>query len=196
MAGKADDTRDHILVAAWELVRSRGAAAVTMKDVAAGAGVSRQLVYMHFGDRAGLLVAMARSHDETSGFIERVAATRTLPPAEGLEALLHAWFAYVPEILPVAGALQAAAATGDDAALAWRDRMEDLRNAFRVALARVSRDERLRPGWSVDAAADWVWMRSHLSSWQQLVEERGWSRRRYVDRAVRSILEELLVPGS
>jgi AcrR family transcriptional regulator len=192
VAVQAAETRTRILAAAWRLVLARGAAGVTMRDVAASAGVSRQLVYIHFGDRAGLLVAMARHHDEQSGFIERVAATRALPPVEALEALLRTWFDYVPEILPVAAELQAAAAGGDEAAAAWSDRMGDLRQAFRIALARLRREGRLARGWTVDAAADWVWMRSHLSGWQQLVNERGWPPRRYVERTVRSILAELV----
>jgi AcrR family transcriptional regulator len=196
MAVRADVTRARILESAWDLVRDRGAAAVTMQDVAAASGVTRQLVYVHFGDRAGLLVAMARHHDEHSGFRERVAATRKLGPAEGLEALLREWWSYVPDILPVAAALQAAAETSEDAAEAWRDRMDDLREAFRIALARLRRDGQLAPGWSVEAAADWVWARSHLSGWQQLVGERGWRPERYVDRSVRSILAELVPPDA
>ncbi|MET0511726.1 MAG: TetR/AcrR family transcriptional regulator [Thermoleophilaceae bacterium] len=195
MAVAAADTQGRILESAWGLVRTRGAAVVTMRDVAEAAGVSRQLVYIHFGDRAGLLLAMARHHDERSGFRARVADTRSLPPAEGLEALLREWFAYIPEILPVAAALQAAAAGGDPAAAAWGDRMDDLRAAFRVALARLRRGGRLNTAWTVEAAADWVWSRSHLSAWQQLVGERGWSTGRFVERSVRSILSELVVPA-
>jgi AcrR family transcriptional regulator len=194
MAVRADVTRARILETAWALVLARGAAEVTMQDVAAASGVTRQLVYVHFGDRAGLLVAMTRHHDERSGFRERVAATRRLAPAEGFEALLREWWRYVPDILPVAAALQVAAETSEDAAEAWRDRMDDLRNAFRIALARLRRDGRLAPGWSVEAAADWVWARSHMSGWQQLVGERGWRPERYVDRSVRSILAELVLP--
>jgi hypothetical protein len=37
-------------------------------------------------------------------------------------------------------------------------------------------------------------MRSHLSGWQQLVNERGWTPKRYVERSVRSILAELVIP--
>ena len=52
---------------------SPGFAWETPQDVARAAGVSRQAVYLHFGSRAGLLVAMARHHDRTSGFAERAA---------------------------------------------------------------------------------------------------------------------------
>ena len=61
---------------------------MTVADIAAASGVSRQLVYHHFESRAGLLVAMARHHDAASGFRERLVATRELAPVEGLEAVL------------------------------------------------------------------------------------------------------------
>jgi hypothetical protein len=63
-------------------------------------------------------------------------------------------------------------------------------------VARLRRDALLARGWTVDAAADWVWMRSHLSGWQQMVGERGWAPERYVERTVRSILAELVVPAA
>jgi AcrR family transcriptional regulator len=80
------DTRARILEAAWERVRDGGSAAVSVKDIAAEARVSRQLVYFHYGNRAGLLTAMVRHRDETSGFRRRAAATRELPPVEALDA--------------------------------------------------------------------------------------------------------------
>jgi AcrR family transcriptional regulator len=66
------DTRSRILETAWKLVRDRGTNGVTIAEIAAAAGVSRQLIYFHFQNRAGLLVAMARHHDVRSGFVERV----------------------------------------------------------------------------------------------------------------------------
>ena len=169
---------------------------VTVAEVAAAAGVSRQLVYFHFENRAGLLAAMARHHDLESGFVGRVAECGTLEAVEGLEALLRAWLGYVPEILPVARALEAAEITGEEGGAAWRDRMGSLRGVFRDAIERVGREGRLADGWTVEGAADWVWARSHLEGWQQLVEECGWSSEEYEERVVRSILAEVLAPGS
>jgi AcrR family transcriptional regulator len=171
------DTQSRILEAAWALVRERGAGAVRIGEIAAAAGVSRQLVYFHFENRAGLLLAMARHHDVESGFVDR------------------AWYGYIPGILPVARALEAAVVTGDDGGAAWLDRMEDLWEAFRVAVGRVARDGRLAEGWSVEGATDWVWARSHLTAWQHLVGERGWSPDDYEERSVRSIMAEVLAPG-
>lgn len=183
--------RATILEAAWELVRARGTAAVRMADVAARAGVSRQLVYVYFDSRAGLLTAMARHHDARSGFAARVAAAHALEPRAGLEAVLRAWLAYLPEILPVARALEAAAGDGAVGAGAWEDRMADLRAQFRTAVDRLSEAGGLAAGWSAAAAADWIWERTHVAGWQHLVVERGWAPAAYVERCVASVLAEI-----
>lgn len=109
---------------------------------------------------------------------------------------MRAWLGYVPEIVPVARALEAAEISGEEGGVAWRDRMEALRGAFRVAVERVAQDGWLAEGWTVETAADWVWARSHLETWQHLVAERGWSPEDYEERSVRSILAEVLAPGS
>jgi len=184
------NARAHILDTAWGLVAERGVQAVTVADIAAASGVSRQLVYHHFESRAGLLVAMARHHDGASGFRTRLVATRELAPVEGLEGALRLWLDYVPEILPVARALEAAVIAGDEGGAAWRDRMDDIHEAFRLALARVDEAGRLAPGWTVDTAADWVYARSHVSTWQHLVADRGWPAADYVERTIGSIMAE------
>jgi AcrR family transcriptional regulator len=186
------NARAHILETAWRLVGERGVQAVTVADIAAASGVSRQLVYHHFDSRAGLLVAMARHHDGASGFRGRFVASRELAPVEGLETLLRLWLQYVPQILPVARALEAAVITGDEGGAAWRDRMDDIREAFRLAVERVDGDGRLAPGWTVDTAADWIYARSHVSNWQHVVVDRGWPVSDYVERTIGSIMAEVV----
>ncbi|HET9738699.1 MAG TPA: hypothetical protein VFP78_11325 [Solirubrobacteraceae bacterium] len=105
----------------------------------------------------------------------------------GLEHLLRARCAYVPEIVPVARALEAALVSGDDRGTAWRDRMDELNQIVRAAVARL----RLADGWTVDDATDWVWSRIQPTTWQHLVGEREWSAERYTDRTVGSLLQEL-----
>ena len=194
MAGTRTDTRARILDAAWGLVRERGIDAVTVADIAAATGVSRQLLYVHFENRAGLLKAMARRHDAGSGFAGRATEAGSLPPVEALERLLRLWFAYLPEILPVARALEAAAINGDEGGLAWRDRMGDLRELFSAAVDRVDRAGRLADGWTTPEAADWVWARAQPATFSHLVVDRGWPADAYTDRAVGSILSEVVSP--
>ena len=106
---------------------------------------------------------MARDHDRRSGFAARVAAASELPPAEGLERLLREWLAYVPEILPVARALEAASITGEDGGEAWRDRMDDLREQFALAVGRVAAAGRLAPGWTEETRDGLGLVACHLS---------------------------------
>jgi AcrR family transcriptional regulator len=187
------ETRSRILEAAWGLVgERRTTVGVTIAEIAAAAGVSRQLVYFHFENRAGLLAAMARHHDAQSGFAGRVAECEALPPEERIEALLRAWIGYVPEILPVARALEAAEITGEEGGAAWRDRMDSLRDVFRIAVERLAGEGRLGQGWTVESAADWIWARGHLETWQHLVVERGWTSEDFEERTIRSILAEVL----
>jgi len=188
------DTRARILDTAWGLVRERGVGAVTVAEIAAATGVSRQLLYVYFENRAGLLVAMARRHDVRSGFAGRAAEAGSLPPVEALERLLRLWFAYLPEILPVARALEAAAINDDEGGVAWRDRMGDLRELFAAAMARIDGDGRLAEGWTVPAATDWVWARAQPSTFQHLVGDRAWPPGDYTERAVRSVLSEVVGP--
>jgi len=194
MAVTSRDTRARILDTAWGLVRERGVGAVTLADIAAATGVSRQLLYVHFENRAGLLVAMARRHDVRSGFAARAAEAGSLPPVAALERLLRLWFAYLPEILPVARALEAAAVSGDEGGVAWRDRMGDLRELFAAAVARVEGDGRLAEGWTVPAATDWVWARAQPATFQHLVGDRAWPAEDYTERVVRSVLSEVVGP--
>jgi AcrR family transcriptional regulator len=189
------NARAHILETAWRLVGERGVQAVTVADIATASGVSRQLVYHHFESRAGLLVAMTHHHDAASGFRKRLVATRELQPLEGFAAGLRLWLGYVPEVLQVARALEAALIAGDEGGAAWRDRMGDIHEAFRLAVARVEEDGRLAPGWTVETAADWVYARSHVSTWQHLVVDRAWPADDYVERTVASIMAEVVAPA-
>jgi AcrR family transcriptional regulator len=188
------ETRARILDAAWRLAAGGGPGAVSVKDVAATAGVSRQLVYFHYQNRAGLLVAMARHRDAVSGFRRRVAVSRTLPPVEALAAFLREWCGYLPEILPVARALEAAYITGDDGAEAWQDRMSALREACRMALDRVAAAGYLATGWTTDSAADWAWAHMQPSAWAHLVGVRGWDPADFTERTVASLLTQLTRP--
>ncbi len=195
MATAGADTRSRILETAWKLVGERGINEVTLAEIASAAGVSRQLLYFHFGNRAGLLVAMTRHHDRSSGFITRVVATRSLEPVAGLEAVLREWFEYIPQIAPLARALEAAAIKGEEGGAAWHDRMGDLREAFRIAVDRVARDGGLGRGWTPESATEWIWARSHPGLYEYLVEQSGWPLKQFVRRLVRSIMAEVVAPA-
>jgi AcrR family transcriptional regulator len=188
---EGEPTRERILSAAWRVARERGSVEFTLAEIAAQAGVSRQALYLHFDNRAGLLVEMARRIDHGSGFVTRVAATRKLPALKGFRQVLRLWYDHLAEILPVARALEAAAITGAEGSTAYHDRMRAWRETLRISVAALADGGHLRREWTVDHATDWVWMRTQPANYEYLVSHRHWPAATATQRLIRSILAEL-----
>ena len=183
------NARAHILDTAWRLVGERGVQAVTVADIAAASGVSRQLVYHHFESRAGLLVAMTRHHDAASGFRKRLVATRDLEPVEGFEAGLTT----------VAGLRARGPPRGPRA----RGRAHRRRRGRR-GLARphgrhprgLPPRRRARPGAGRTSRRGRLGLRAPTSPrGSSLVADRGWPAGDYVERTVASIMAEVVAPA-
>lgn len=192
----SSDTRNRILDAARVLITERGDAAITLVDVAARAGLSRQTLYLLFGSRAGLLLAMVDRIDAGAEGPRRLAMLReTLPPREAFAPYVRAWLGYLQVVYPVAHALAAAAATGDaEARGAWESRMQRLRGGF-LQLTRALREAgALRPEWTPERAADWTYAATHVERWHHLVSESGWTAQETADRIVQSLIDDLIVP--
>ncbi|MFI1582737.1 TetR/AcrR family transcriptional regulator [Embleya sp. NPDC020630] len=102
--------REQLLDTAAAIVRSRGADGLTLVTLAEAAGVSRPIVYDHFGTRPGLLLALYRRLDER----HRASVTRALrdavPVAEEVARVIGAaYFACatdMPELNAVSAALK------------------------------------------------------------------------------------------
>ena len=190
--GRTTDTRISLLEAAWQLVGERGVGGVTLAEIAATAGVTRQSVYLHFGSRAGLLIEMVRHRDRTSATVRRMlAAAEEAHTESGFSRFTRLWFRHVAAILPVARAIEAASASDADAAAAWQDRMGSLRAVLSGIIERLANSGRLDSGWTRDEATDWLWSRAHIDVWHQLVVERHWNPNNLVNRVTGSLWQEL-----
>ena len=188
------ETSDAILDAAWELFTS-GRADPGMAEIARAAGVSRQSVYLAFGARAGLLVAMARRADSRSEHSKRMAeiASDPAPTPETLLAFMRAWLLHLPEIFPVGRILVAAATTDADAATVLRDRMDrGLHSKYLAILCPLAAQKRLRKGISAEEAADMIWSLTHLDAWRHLVVERGWTPAQFRESRIEIVRRSLL----
>lgn len=196
-AVEAPDTRSRILECAWALIAARGDAALSLVDVAREAGVSRQTLYLLFGSRAGLLLALVEHMDARSNTMPRLfEARRAVGPDEAFEPYVRTWFEYLPKVFPVARALAAAAASGDaEARAAFDSRMKMLRGGFLQMTRALHEAGALRPGWTPATAADWLFGMTHVDMWQHLVVESGWKPREAIDRVVAALRETLLVRG-
>ena len=141
-------TKSRILDVTWNLLES-GDKAVRMSDIAKAAGISRQALYLHFPSRAELLVATTRHIDAVKNVDRRLALSRSASSGiERLHAFIEAWGGYIPEIHGISVALSAMRDSDTEAAVAWDDRMQAVRQGCE------SRRARDRQGWMSERRAD------------------------------------------
>jgi AcrR family transcriptional regulator len=172
----SEETRKKILEAAWALFAERGEVGVSQVEIAQATGVSRQTLFLAFGDRAGLLRAMLQHKDTLSDHAQRLGFAGGLPPSdpESLLASVQAWLDYLPIIYPVGILLDAAALTDPAARAAWDDRMKGALLAGWRARAKAAHAAGNLQG-NPDRVAEEIWALCHPSAWRLLVAECGWS---------------------
>src|SRR5262249_59462689 len=85
----AAKTRRALLDAAADLLDAGGPEAVTLREVGARAGVSRNAPYRHFADKEGLLTAVAvESWDRLADALKAIGATDSAPSTRLRQALM------------------------------------------------------------------------------------------------------------
>ena len=185
-------TRNRILRATWELIVERGSQ-MKLSDVASRASVSRQAVYLHFGDRAALLVALVTHMDDTLDLRGSLAAVQGAQDGAALlEAAMLLNTTFWGQVAPVARVLEAAQHTDEALGTAWRDRMKRRRAAFRAMVETLHRRGELADGWTIDDAAATLYAVAHFDTWRELVDELGWSDDHYVQSMTRLLQRALL----
>src|SRR4051812_4669778 len=131
-------SRDRVLEAAVRLIRKRGDAKVTMAQIAKAAHLSRQAVYLHFADRADLMLALARHVNESLGLpaeIQRMMNTQT--GMGMIEAFVSMQARGNPEVWAVARAIDAVRRTDAAAARAWQSRLKSRLEGCRAIISRL-----------------------------------------------------------
>ncbi len=186
------ETRDHILKVSWELISEHGST-LKLTEVAGAADVSRQALYLHFGDRAGLVLALVRYMDETLDLGSKLAHVLAAPNgSELLERAMRLNARFWSAVFPVARILEAT--QNDDPALgaAWRDRMKARQEIFAAVIARISDMGELSPDWNIEEAAALLYTTLQLNNWQELTRHLGWTEDRYVAAMTRLLRRALL----
>ncbi|MDB5325289.1 MAG: TetR family transcriptional regulator [Phycisphaerales bacterium] len=181
MSSEESETRKKLLSAAWALMEQRRGKDVRMQDVAKRAKVSRQAVYLHFRNRADLLIATTRHIDQVSDLDGRVASYKAA--ATGLAAMdlyIAFWGNYLPVIYNMAKALLAEYDTDADAAAAWDDRMRALRSGCQETIERIAGEGKLSANWTIKTAADFFWSLLSVHHWELLTKTCGWSTEAYI----------------
>jgi AcrR family transcriptional regulator len=185
-------SRTRILDSALTLIESRGGADVTMAEIARAAEVSRQAIYLHFADRADLLLAVVRHVDERRGLpaelrkiVDAPSGTASLEEMVSLQARMN------PRVWAVARALDAVRRRDPEVERSWQDRLANRLRGCREIVGRLAREGSLRPGLGEREAADLLWSITSLRSWEDLVLERGWTAEQYRRRVTVLLVETL-----
>ncbi len=185
-------TRSRILDATWKLVAEQGAR-FKLSEVANQASVSRQAVYLHFGDRVGLLVSLVQHMDDNLDLSQSLAGVHAAADGKSLiEAAMRLNTTFWAQVLPIAQVLESAQHDDDALGAAWRDRMRFRRGAFRSMVATLAERGELDSGWTIEDAGETLYGVAHFDTWRELVVELGWSDDHYVESMTRLLGRALL----
>jgi AcrR family transcriptional regulator len=188
-------TRERILETARRLVERDNGSAPNMSELAREVGISRQALYLHFPERASLLLALVANVDQEE---DLEAGVGGIDAAPGAAAQIRAWAQMQswrnPRIAPFARALDQARHSDEAVSKAWRNRTD---NRMRGAVAIVTRlrDEgRLHSSWTIEEAATLLWELTSFRVWDDLVNESRLAPDRYVEIVTATSLSALANP--
>lgn len=187
-------TRERILEAVLTAFVEGDADVLNVAAVARRAGVSRQAVYLHFPNRSALGVAAVRWLDEREDVMGAVAPifAATTP-----EAMLAAYADFLgdfnPRIASVARMAYRLRAHPEIEA-AWQDRLRARRGGTGMVAQRLADAGRLRAPFTAKTAGDWLAAMASVLLWEELTQDLGWSRKRYVEH-LRATFQATLLTG-
>jgi len=167
-----------------------------MSDIAKAAGISRQALYLHFPNRAELLVATTRHIDVVKNVDARLERSRSATSGvERLHAFIEGWGRYIPQIHGMSVALRAMRSTDKEAAAAWNDRMKAVRHGCEAAVQAISQDGSLTRDLTEEAATDLLWTLLSVENWERLVRDCGWTQSAY-EKTIKQTAEAALLSQS
>jgi AcrR family transcriptional regulator len=183
-----------VLNLAREITETQGAAP-TMSALARAAGISRQAVYLHFPDRAQLLLALVVHVDDNEQF--QVGAAAVFQAADGAASIrawanLEAW--RNPKIAAAARALDGTRHTDPAASAAWADRTGNRMRAAIFIAERLRAEGRLDRTWTTTEAAALLWELTSFRVWDDLVNDAQLAPDRYIEIITAAALSALGAP--
>lgn len=174
------ETRTRILEVSWKLVSESGSG-LKLSEVAQRAAVSRQAIYLHFGDRNGLLLALVGYMDQTLELGEALAYVHAAPTgAELLERAMRLNTEFWTAVFPIARVLDAAQYDDEALGAAWRDRLEFRQMTFGSMIRQLADNGELSEIWTVEDASEMLYAVAHFDTWRELTRQLGWTDDHYV----------------
>src|SRR5579872_2522838 len=175
-------TRNRILDAARASILEAGYRATTIAGIAGRAGVNVDTVYELVGRKGVILrelIEQAISGTDHAVVAEErdyvKAVQAEADPAAKLRIYARAVAAIQQRMAPLFAALREASTTDPEAAEVWRQISERRAANMRKLVRDVTAAGGLRPGLSLEQAADAIWAMNSSEFYLLLTAERGWS---------------------
>jgi len=183
---QALSTRRSILDAALRLFLKRGYGATTMPQIARSAGIALDTVYASVGKKPKLfrlLVETAISGVDAAVPAEEREYVRAIRAERDTVAKLRIYCSALREIqqrlAPVFRVLRAAAPMDRELARLWKEISQRRARNMRLFAEDLAATGQLRPGLTIEDVADTIWSMNSPEFYLLLVEERGWTARRF-----------------
>ena len=187
------ETRQSILDATWKLVVESRTASFSLSDVAKAAGVSRQAVYLHFGSRAGLLLALAQYVEDKLDIDGKLDATiEASSPLSRARRFISLTTRFAGETHEVALVMERERDRDPEVAAAFEERTQRRLALLQDIFFHLELDGTLSPAWSVDHAADAIWACGSPTVYELMVVARKWSPAEF-ERYVLATFQMMLV---
>jgi len=185
-------TRERILERARELVQTSEGEPLNMSATAAAAGISRQALYLHFPDRASVLLALVEHTDEREDLAAGLAKVQAAPTGTAkLRTYLEMQAWRNPRIAPLARALDAARRADPASEEAWRNRNQGRMIGATMLAQALQADGLIHDSWQLEEAALLLWQLTSFHAWDDLVNDAGLVPERYVTLMLTTALATL-----
>jgi len=194
---RARQTRDQITSIAREMFMSGGYADTTVAAIASAAHVSVETIYKGFGGKPGLVRAIIEQGLAGEGPIpaeQRSDHIRETEPDP--RRIMAAWGAFTaelgPRVMPMFLLARDAAASDPEIADVVDQLSASRLERMTVTARGLARAGHLRPGISVEDAADIQWALSSPELYELLVLRRGWTAERHGQFIAEALIGTLL----
>lgn len=201
-AAQAQATRRAIVAAAARLFVERGYGPTSIDAIAEAAGVSRKTVFTSVGGKAAALKLALDwaivGDDAPVALMDRpqVEAQQQEPDARRLLTMYAEMNTQVAVRVSELYNVVEAAAGADEELRALAETLAEQRRFGMGRLAeQLHQREALRPGLSVDEAADVLWLMSGPAPYRWLVVIQHWTRQRYEDWLGDTLISLLVDPA-
>jgi AcrR family transcriptional regulator len=197
---QAHRTRQAIIDAARHRFLQHGYTATTIASIADDADASTDTIYKSFGGKPGLLRAICEDALTGSGPIPAKERSDAMQAAESDPAtLLRGLGTLTAEVAPRIAPLLLLLSTAAESDPALDQLRADLDAARLDRMTHVARNlaakTELRPGRTVEEAADVMWTYSSPELYRLLVLTRGWPADQYGEFVGESLVATLLPPA-